>query len=1534
MSYLDNIQGLIDERLDYYSQNPKSISRDYTIENSIKEEYDGRQLLEMLQNVDDTKSKKVRIEWVKKEKKLAISNYGEAFSFEGIESLMRSHSSPKTKEDYIGNKGLGFRSLLTWAERIDIYANDCKISFSDEIAHSIFDTKLKLTTNQKQVVKTQAKVVNGAIPFPVLAVPQLLTFKRQDDWQTVIEIQYTEEEEVEEKIKDVLDQISEELLLFLNHIEEIELVKDGVVSIFKSTKIEFEHWTEISINNKVWRVFTKDGLIPQKAVNGGEETFKKYMLKLAFQNDLSDTYYKLFNFFPTKISVSLPCVIHGTFELNASRDYLNPSDNNTYIFKDLAVFLGECALLISKEDVSWKPFQLVKPLNDASDSSLVKQLYIDLAEIRKKEKIIPTINEKYIIHQNVRHYNNDFNLFFKENFPDTLPNLILPKENSESNYFPSVHYDNTILVQKIDALSNSAITIEQRAELIYQLINCGRNSYKKERFSLLSNNSENSTVIPKDTVAFTPMVQSGSKFAIPDSVKIDFINTELYGLLYKKLEDRFDSKNQASREFQNAVKDVVNVQPYDSNSVIIRIVNGINRALDKDLGIHQKLDLVKEMISSLFQNFKHLNNQLEKLNLEISLINKNSHVVKASTLFMGETYPDGKLVEWLYEDIYTSNQFLMELNYWELQNENQDQVERFFLWLGVNKYANIRIKNIDRQWEEAPYFNFIFDQKNPSKPINFQIDRINKDTYVYYIENIKDVLAMDATRQLVLILKDVLIRTQIEQLETKLFWKYVQTNYTLITNISYIKYQFLLANNFNSYVLEDGTESLQKLINKDVEIDFTLLHNYDFHNSEILNILIKLGAKQNIESLKPSVLYDVLLKIPSLFSTDKHRGVQGIYKKIVDALEYQNSIHPVKKEDIPENLLLFAKREDEFVLLPASEVYYSNNSVLPAKIERTIPILDFPKRGGQEKAEQFLGIKITDASKIKLNKVDEFESLNSYFQNHFESLKTPILLYRLYSKSLPKEISTKEAINQNVSYLKNCAISIVKSCTYSYLDEKDVSLEDFEFVVFENVYYVKVPNYFECKDLFKASKFSDAFAEIMSIQFNVTELKNDFRFLIRNEIKDTLHLITQDFDVDKIEKVRSYFGIPAAEEKFWKNIYLIQGVVFPDEITKQRDLLTQINNDLKLEITSEYYKFDFEECSNIETYNVLFYLINSLQVSLDILYPKGIANYHFEKMRNLRESNELKVKSLIWEYLNINKTEQHKFLAYLDSFKLISLQSFFVKKDKFKVSIDYDEIFKEFIENVLPIRITDYSGEVISISNHYKDFSVTYLFDLDELKDEIKSLFYFEGNELQIKTFLEENYSNQSVSPTTESENGNDEENDSELLSIIDSTLSKKDISSHKKNANRAGKRKKRLTFSSTLNDQKNISGKNAEIRAYRSYKNKYGENKVKWVSRYSSTPDNNDNLQYDLSYEDEKGIWKYVEVKSLSNNNSFILTQAEKNYGIKNNAIYEFALVTDKNIHRIIKPFTFKIGDTFEVNESFTSEVIDHQIHFKLNTK
>ena len=107
------------------------LEKDYGDEIERKESYHGREILELLQNVDDAyqslieegkgkKGDKVTAYISLEDAVLTVANTGTAFNFESIKRLSVGHASQKG-DRYIGNKGTGFRSVLNWAKEVEIY---------------------------------------------------------------------------------------------------------------------------------------------------------------------------------------------------------------------------------------------------------------------------------------------------------------------------------------------------------------------------------------------------------------------------------------------------------------------------------------------------------------------------------------------------------------------------------------------------------------------------------------------------------------------------------------------------------------------------------------------------------------------------------------------------------------------------------------------------------------------------------------------------------------------------------------------------------------------------------------------------------------------------------------------------------------------------------------------------------------------------------------------------------------------------------------------------------------------------------------------------------------------------------------------------------------------------------------------------------------------------------------------------------------------------------------------------------------------
>ena len=130
-----------------YREKPSNLIADYHRERAIARDYEGREILELLQNANDQASEigqpgRVLIE-ISKEA-LIVANTGLAFSVGGVASLQTSHLSPKRhrRQHFIGNKGLGFRSVLNWSKTPIIMSKALCLAYCTEHAKD----KLKALT--------------------------------------------------------------------------------------------------------------------------------------------------------------------------------------------------------------------------------------------------------------------------------------------------------------------------------------------------------------------------------------------------------------------------------------------------------------------------------------------------------------------------------------------------------------------------------------------------------------------------------------------------------------------------------------------------------------------------------------------------------------------------------------------------------------------------------------------------------------------------------------------------------------------------------------------------------------------------------------------------------------------------------------------------------------------------------------------------------------------------------------------------------------------------------------------------------------------------------------------------------------------------------------------------------------------------------------------------------------------------------------------------------------------------------------------
>jgi len=116
--------------LEEAKQSPFLLSDLAGLEQYIAESYDSRSFVELLQNADDAGASRFVIE--KNGEGLLVANDGRSFTQSDFESLCRSAASSKSRGTSIGYRGIGFKSVVGFAQTIHLISGKLSATFSRE----------------------------------------------------------------------------------------------------------------------------------------------------------------------------------------------------------------------------------------------------------------------------------------------------------------------------------------------------------------------------------------------------------------------------------------------------------------------------------------------------------------------------------------------------------------------------------------------------------------------------------------------------------------------------------------------------------------------------------------------------------------------------------------------------------------------------------------------------------------------------------------------------------------------------------------------------------------------------------------------------------------------------------------------------------------------------------------------------------------------------------------------------------------------------------------------------------------------------------------------------------------------------------------------------------------------------------------------------------------------------------------------------------------------------------------------------------
>jgi hypothetical protein len=1508
IDFQNEVLNLIHKNLKTYEVNTDRIISDYRAEKEYTKAYNGRQLLELLQNADDARTDKVLIVLDTSKQELTISNNGDPFSVDGIRSLMLANLSSKNKKEFIGNKGLGFRSILNWVDKVEVITPSIILAFSPKIAQREYE---KIFQESEELQKTIAKDKNlekGEIPFAILAIPDYFDNNHPSKWETEIKLQYKKEEEA--NILEQLSTIRGEILLFLKHTQEIEI--EGAGTLNKKLEREKLNESKIAVNDTVWFIY-----------DSGELEFGKnkfYNFKVAWQEGLVDKDASFFTYFPTQVRTHLPCLIHATFELDPARNYINNSKANRTVLSSIANKLGEIAVhqLKIQSTSNWDAYRLLTP-EGTNDNKLLVDFYESIAQLRDTLGIYPCVDGNYSIKKDAYYSGDEFSQWVvRNNFGSYFPQLLLPSNDTVSSDIEEYEwnvYSAEHLLEIFIEVSPLISSEQERSKLIKLLTGTSFRGLRESNIQLPLLLDKDGKVVQAERQVFTIRQKDTSTYMIPDFVTISFISQTLFDTLVLDLANDIETirikEEDRSRPLKRLIDKIVNIGSNDIIDVIRYIVSDTKKQIEQ--GAEAKEDLIYELNQSLFTIFKVNPDRKGTLPIKVPTLNRKLNIRDCDSLFLSKEYQSGKLTELIFEGIYSENDYVAGNDFWELEVDSEEELEQFFTWLGVNKRIKIK-KDEEESIADPEYIEYVFSKvRKPDKITRLNFRGIS-------IANEIVIKQLSAEKLILLIEKEIQIKSQLDFENKDLLSVKYGSGYPKPINLkpSYIEFQLVKNTSFSDYLIEEeiGVNQLFKQIDYSAPI---FIEN-NISPLQIKFILKKLGAVESLMDISLEQFYTLFDEQETNFPNGK--GSQAFYKKFLEYCTKNKEVSSTGNTHDFTDLKCFARKGgkgSEFQLVSVDQVYYSDNTIAPQNVLDNYWILNLPKRLGEQNVKKYFGVNLIqeELKKISIRK-ENTSLLNNELNAYLKKLHPYILCYRL--STLTKQSEEKK----ETGLLKNLSIKLVMSCSYSFNDSSTLELEENAFITIGSTFYLKSSLADNIHSLQKTPPFCDAIAEILCIQFKVKEHKNNFRAIFKDHITETEHLINTDELDSYLQQAKKLLGISREEFIFWNNLYKTQDKVLPKEIHDTKKLEQCLFNDLSYQLPENYILVDLNDLSKNESFQFLQKITDDFSVELPTLITwesEGLLSFYTQQLKNTQLDHKVLFEQLLWIQLSMKKERQRDFLKIQNQYNSF-IKSPFVQdalnKNFLNLNWDTKSFFNQALETSFGINLST-EIEDVSIENKYQALLNENGLEEGDIEDlSVRSLLFFENNETIIRGEL--------VSLKKEIEKEEKEINTEEIGKLNFSSSIKHNIS--------PSTGKKKGSWSHGLKDvRKNKrAGKRAEQLVFNTLKKEFGAKNVRWVSGFSNTPDKSDESHYDIRYKSpSNNSWKFVEVKAF-NGTYFHLSREEKRYAQETNQDFEIALVMDNEIHIFRDLFNENIN--FENNDLFRATPSDYIISLKIDGK
>ncbi|MBT2685315.1 DUF3883 domain-containing protein [Bacillus sp. ISL-37] len=1585
----DFIESELKKLKENYLNLPLTIISDYENEQEKMRDYNGRQLLEMLQNADDESACAVeKIAYIElTDTHLIIANNGNPFSRGGLESLIYSNVSPKAvQQNKIGHKGTGFRSILSWAKSVYIKSKELSVEFSRPNAVEFLK---ELVHEQPTIQEQLQEKTDEPYPISILKTPKwrIKNENEYDIYDTYIVIEITDESKRD--IKAQMDHLELEVLLFLQNLEQVILESPDCTRVIEKKNLGDGR---VSISQK------EDGeIIEVRTWNirkrSGSHHGKNFELKMAFTDELDDDIQLLYSYFRTNVRLPFPALFHGTFELTGNRNQLIESDTNEYLLEELVQLMIDTAVEITKgeEHVSWDAMRLLT-FDDNLDQNLLNMKFDErLIKKIKENPLFPVISGKYISYEEKPvSYNNPYaKILPSEKFKNLT--ILTNDEKVKKLIFNKItpyKYTPEFFFKALSEISE-CLTIEQRAKCINYLIQDYEQDLKEEENTSILNLFIDNNGEPINGSAEIFLPPGNRQIIIPDFVNIKFIHEELYKALLREF--RVSGGNILTYRLG-----LFNVQEYRLESVLRRTISHVRELIE--VNKVNKKKYISEFLSSLIKNFLQ-GSQDEDFpsQINVPLMNRYRKIIDAKKLYFGREY-DNHLMENLLGPV-SKNLFIGSPKILGLDAYEKSEVKRFLQWIGVAEFPRTTVKKVaERNYHQEVLKSIPFpitlegETFHSYEDLTQELNRTSQ-MYVETVDMLDEILAKARFEDILIwLIKDPSVSQLIREgrersdnayfhLDLKRKLNYRRLNAQEIKAFIIWKLQTVKwIENVGNQKVDTRNCCLSRAIGPEFSPFIEVPNVYQnqepwiqhkISTSEIENFLLKIGIGQDLRFFSNDAIYNILLKLPELDSNGTI--ARAIYKQIILSKPKMNETNKAYRKFIDVGRVL-VRTNGELKYSPVNNAYYVENRTFCEEVMKQFPILELDKRLGSKQVKSVLGVQPLEGIKFKLTTTPEKHDLDERFQLDLEEFKPYIYAYRL-----EKDIKRVE-----LERLKKLRIHLCTEINSTFIhqkEERSFIVKNYEYIAIGKGYqiYLKLDNgkYNELQDLRDDFRFNEVIAEIIAGVIKVEENRKDYREMYSKKLpqrEELIRLELEDEQLSKLQLARSLLKITTDPQRiFWlavlKTARVKQASIDVDNEESFKKCITDLLNLEDSYVEKLWKRLDFEELDAHSNAPYLIHLFRKIGIDFTdfnqfTLKEVDLTTYYRNELDRIKVDFQNSFFTYQFEKLK-NACYEEKECLIQERDRYMYFSDFSIKNS---VHFNCETAFANFLRGEFGIGFKELEGatklDLNQIFNENEGLLAEKLntsfgatkHEVETFieKQNIRSILYFGEFPTLIKKFTEwrKKVSQEGSAREVAATKGDDEtESGPELFSNLFDLLQQqngaqviKNIkpAKYETNRKRSEGRNGKSSRGTPITNQKSAEeiGFLGEVYVYLALCNRYGKENVEWVSenakRAKVNSHGNNSENYDLRYKDGYGKLKYVEVKSsVGTDFIFHISKQEVAFGETMKDAYEIFFVSNvkseenREIRKAMKFFKYKKDESFNNNSRFSVETSSFIIRF-----